>query len=366
MAHADHPVFQPWSQGRLHLRNRVVMAPMTRRMAGEDGVPTSAMGEYYRRRAAKEVGLIISEGTAIDSLHAFDTLTVPRFETHEQWAAWRRIVDAVHEEGGAFAPQLWHTGRMAADPIGPSAGRAPPARDGRPRARTRPMTDEDFEQVLSAYRQAARAAREIGCDAVEIHGAHGYLLDSFLSPVDNQREDRYGGSFENRMRFPLEVTRAVRKELGIGFPLLYRFSQWKVDDYREIKFRTSADLGVWVRALAAAGADLLHVSTRNALDPGFDAEGGRTLAGWTRELSGLAVIAVGRVTTTLPMDRAYGEDRDAVTDPRPHLDLIATGEADLLAVGRALLANPDWVPLVRAGRWAELRPWDKAQLRTLI
>jgi 2,4-dienoyl-CoA reductase-like NADH-dependent reductase (Old Yellow Enzyme family) len=342
------------------------MAPMTRRMAGEDGIPTSAMTEYYRRRAAHEVGLIITEGTAIDARHAYDTLTVPRFETDEQWTAWRRIVDAVHEEGGAIAPQLWHTGRMAADPIGPSPGQAPPMRDGTPRARTRPMRDEDFEQVLTAFRRAAQAARDIGCDALEIHGAHGYLLDSFLSPVDNQREDRYGGSVENRMRFPLEVTRGIREEVGPDYPILYRFSQWKVDDYRELKFQSSEDLAVFVRALKDAGVDVLHASTRNALDPAFEAEGPKTLAGWSRELSGLPVIAVGKVTTTLPMDEAYGEDKDVITDPAPYLDLIERDETDLLAVGRALLANPDWVPLVRDGRWRELRPWDKAQLKTLV
>src|SRR5690606_31173180 len=112
--------FQPVKIGQLSLRNRIVMAPMTRRMAGEDGVPTPEIVEYYRRRAAGEVGLIISEGTGIDSKHAYDTITVPRFETEEQWEGWRRVVDAVHAEGGAFAPQLWHTGRLAHDPIGPS------------------------------------------------------------------------------------------------------------------------------------------------------------------------------------------------------------------------------------------------------
>jgi 2,4-dienoyl-CoA reductase-like NADH-dependent reductase (Old Yellow Enzyme family) len=359
-------VFQPWTHGALKLRNRVVMAPMTRRQAGEDGIPTAAMTAYYRRRAAAEVGLIISEGTAIDSRHAFDTLTVPRFETAPQLAAWKRIVDAVHAEGGAFAPQLWHTGRMAADPIGPSEGPGPPRADGTPRPPSRAMTAEDFSQVLEAYAGSAADARRIGCDAVEIHGAHGYLLDSFLSPVDNRRTDAYGGSVENRRRFPLEVARTVREAVGPGFPVIYRFSQWKMDDYRQQKFRTPDDLAEWVTALREAGMDILHVSTRDAAAPGFEDAGAKTLAAWTRELSGLPVIAVGKVSVTLPMDRAYGTERDVVTNPGPYLEMVERGEVDLLAVGRALIANPEWVPLVRAGRWRELQPFNKGLLDRLV
>ncbi len=358
-------VFQPWSHGTLRLRNRVVMAPMTRRKADEDGVPTDAMTAYYRRRAAAEVGLIISEGTAIDRLHAYDTLTVPRVENDEQFEGWKRIVDAVHAEGGAFAPQLWHTGRLAADPIGPSAGPGPPKKDGSPRPPTRPMTGSDFEQVREAYRTSAAGTRAIGCDALEIHGAHGYLLDSFLSPVDNRRTDEYGGDMRARMRFPLEVVRTVREAVGPDFPVIYRFSQWKMDDYRHLKFRTPDDLALWVTSLREAGVDILHVSTRDAAAPGFENLGDKTLAAWTRELSGLPTIAVGKVSVTLPMDRAYGEEKDVVTDPAPYLDMVERGEVDLLAVGRALIANPDWVPLVRAGRWRELKPWDKKLLDRL-
>ncbi len=362
-------VFEPWEAGRLRLRNRIVMAPMTRRMAGEDGIATEASVRYYARRARHEVGLVISEGTGIDGTHAYDTLTVPRFETDAQIAAWGRVVAAVHEAGGAFAPQLWHCGRLAADPIGPSAGEVPPKRDGTPRPPVRAMERDDFDQVLGAYRHAASKAVEIGCDALEIHGAHGYLLDSFLSEATNERTDDYGGSLENRMRFPLEVARVVRESVGAGFPVIHRFSQWQLADYAEVKFRDPDALAVWVNALADAGVDILHVSTRSATDPAFpelDGEdGARTLAGWTRKLGRLPVIAVGKVTTTLTMDRAYGEEEDEVTDPAPAFDLIERGEADLLAVGRALIANPDWVPVVRDGDWRDLARFDKGLLETL-
>ncbi|MBK8229617.1 MAG: 12-oxophytodienoate reductase [Candidatus Eisenbacteria bacterium] len=360
-------IFEPCQFGRLTLRNRIVMAPMTRRMAQPDGIVTEESLRYYARRAAGEVGLIISEGTALDDLHACDTLTVPRIQTAEQWAAWRQVVDAVHAEGSAFAPQLWHTGRLALDPIGPSAGPGPKRADGSSRPDTREMAEADFAQVLDAFRNAARGAVAISADALEIHGAHGYLLDSFVSTVTNRRTDRYGGSFENRMRFPLEVVRAVRVEVGPGFPIIYRFSQWKMDDYAEQKFKTPDDLRLFVTALRDAGVDILHVSTRDATDLEFESSGlpPRTLAGWSRHFSGLPTIAVGKVTVTLGMDESYGDRASEIVDPAPWLALIESGEADLLAIGRALIANPDWVPLVRAGRWRELQPYHKGLLAQL-
>jgi 2,4-dienoyl-CoA reductase-like NADH-dependent reductase (Old Yellow Enzyme family) len=320
MSLADSRLFQPWTHGSLSLRNRVVMAPMTRRKAAEDGIATAAIAAYYRRRAEGEVGLIISEGTAIDDRHAYDTLTVPRIETEAQLQAWKRVVDQVHAAGGAFAPQLWHTGRLAANPIGPSAGPGPERADGTRRPDTREMTDEDIAQVLDAFDHAAAGSRRIGCDALEIHGAHGYLLDSFLSPVNNRREDAWGGSFEKRMRFPLEVLRRVRTAVGPDFPVIYRFSQWQMDDYRELKFREPAQLRDWVLALRAMGVDILHVSTRAATDAAFPEDPEHpewSLATWARHFSGLPTIAVGKVSVTQGMDEAYGETPDPTADPAP-------------------------------------------------
>ncbi len=342
------------------------MAPMTRRMAQDDGIPTKEIVAYYRRRAAGEVGLIISEGTPVDSLHAYDTLTVPRFETDEQISAWKRVVDAVHDEGGAFAPQLWHTGRMGADPIGPSAVTLPPRADGTTRSPVREMDSTDFQQVTEAFVNAALSAKQIGCDAIELHGAHGYLLDSFVSPVNNQRTDKYGGSLENRMRFPCEVLAAVRRAVGPDYPIIYRFSQWKVDDFSEIKFADSAQLKVWTSALKEAGASILHVSARSATDVGFPNEDSSlTLAGWSKRVCDLPVIAVGKVSVTLTMDQAYGEEADTVTDPSSAFELLESGEADLIAVGRALIANPDWVKTVRDSSWRNLKPFDKSLLAEL-
>ncbi|MDF1667818.1 MAG: 12-oxophytodienoate reductase [Planctomycetota bacterium] len=366
MPFKDILAFKPWSLKSMTLRNRIVMAPMTRRKAAEDGIATDEIRQYYERRAQGEVGLIISEGTGIDGVHSFDTATVPRFETPEQHAAWKRVVDSVHEAGGAFAPQLWHCGRLASNPIGPCDDQLSDRPDGTPRPKIRGMNSDDFKQVLNAYISAATASIEMGCDALEIHGAHGYLLDSFLSPSNNTREDEYGGSLENRMRFPLEVVRAVREAVGPDFPVIYRFSQWKVDDYKELKFQNSSELSQWVLALRDAGVDILHVSTRDANDVAFeDEDPKKTLAGWSRDLSLLPVIAVGKVSVTLPMDKAYGEVKDTVADPWPKLKLLEDEEADLIAVGRALIANPNWVQTVRDGHWQDLTSFDKSLLADL-
>jgi len=355
-------LFSPIVLRGRRLANRVVMAPMTRRKAADDGIPTAAMAAYYARRAAGGVGLIVSEGVAIDDRHAFDTRTVPRMVTPQQIEGWRRVVEAVHAEGGAFATQLWHTGRLAADPIGPSQ-EPPREHRGRMRPAVRAMKDEDFAQVLEAYRHAAAASAAIGCDAVEIHGAHGYLLDSFLDERLNSRDDGWGGDATRRMAFPLAVARAVRTAIGQATPLIYRFSQWRTDDYQSSKWRSPSDLAIWVEALRTAGVDVLHVSTRRATDVAFEEHPQRTLAGWTRRLSSLPTIAVGSVG----LHRA-GQGPDApfvVADPSPELALLARGEADMLAVGRMLIANPTWPHLVRDGVEEQLVPYDTQMLATL-
>lgn len=359
-------IFAAFSAGNLRLRNRIAMAPMTRRKAKEDGIPTDEIVAYYKRRAKGEVGLIIGEGTGIDSFHAYDTLTVPRFESDEQLTGWEKVVEAIHQEGGAFAPQLWHTGRFASNPIGPSACILPSKDSSSTGSKVREMETQHFEQVQNAYIKAAENAREIGCDAIEIHGAHGYLLDSFLSSKTNLRTDKYGGSLENRMQFPLEIVKAVRSVVGKDYPIIYRFSQWQLDNYDDLKFKNPEELGLWVNALKNVGVDILHVSTYDATAKGFkDIDDNTTLCGWAKKLSGLPCIAVGKITVNLAFNEAYGEKKDIVTSPEPAFNLIKNGEADMLAIGRALIANPDWVKIVKANSWKKLKVFSKELLKKL-
>lgn len=354
------PFFRPFEGAGLRLRNRIVMAPMTRRKAPDDRVPEETIAAYYERRARHGVGLIITEGTHIDDEHAPDSENVPGIFTDAQQEGWIRVVEAVHRAGGAIVMQLWHTGRHAMDPIGPSALPAP-KHDGGFKPTPRAMSEQDMLAVRDHFAEGAARAMAAGFDGVEIHGAHGYILDSFLSETSNQRTDSYGGSFENRMRYPLQVVRAVREAVGEGYPILYRFSQWKSEDYQAVTFPDPDTLGLWVNALREAGVDMLHVSTRDAVEPAFDGSS-PTLAGLSRSLSGLPTIAVGRVSVSTSMNQG---ERVQVTDPAPAADLIRDGEADLIAIGRALISNPDWCEKVRAGRWQELVPYERTHLAEL-
>ncbi|XHC25172.1 12-oxophytodienoate reductase [Phycisphaerales bacterium ac7] len=373
------PLFERADLAGIELCNRIAMAPMTRRLSPDDRVPSQAVVDYYARRAAGGVGLIITEGTHVDDKHAPDSANVPGIFNDEQASGWKRVIDAVHSAENSFgspsriAVQLWHTGRHAMNPIGPSAIPVQ-KRDGGYKDTPREMTEADMDEVVAIFENAARLSIEAGFDSMEIHGAHGYLLDSFLSPASNQRTDDYGGSFENRMRFPLRVVRAVRKVIddhaGPDYPLMIRFSQWRMEDYSAYAYPDPDHLERWVLALKDAGVDILHVSTRDATDPGFphlfdtDTEDGRrTLAGWTRKLSGgMPTVAVGRVSVSASMDEGAAVQ---TTDPAPAAELISRGEADMIAVGRSLIANPRWCDTVREGRWNELVPYTREMLESL-
>ncbi|WP_433291701.1 hypothetical protein ACQP2F_26085 [Actinoplanes sp. CA-030573] len=184
-----------------------------------------------------------------------------------------------------------------------------------------------------------------GFDAVEIHGAHGYLIDEFLWPRTNRRTDAYG---RNRAMFPAEVIRAVKAELPPSTPLIVRFSQFKERDYDARIAETPAELGRILSAFAEAGADVLHASQRRFWEPAFDGDH-RNLAGWAKRLTGLPVITVGSVGLT----RAFPHRDDL-------LKRFANDEFDLVALGRILLANPDWVRLMAAGETASVRDYSKA------
>lgn len=370
--HARSPLFEPLTVGRLTLANRIVMAPMTRECA-PGGIPTAAMAEYYRRRAAGGVGLIITEGAPPNAPGNFGA-RVPRFYGTDALAAWAPIVRAVKAEGAAIFAQLWHVGAFApsligmADSLPQTLTRESPsglAGPGRPLGRS--MSAADIEATLGDFARAAAAARELGFDGVEIHGAHGYLPDQFLWEPTNRRDDGYGGSLEARLRFPVELVRACRAALGPALVLCYRLSQWKQLDYAARIASDPGELGTIVAALAGAGTDLLHCSTRRYWEPAFEGDP-RTLATWVRDLSGRPVITVGSVTLGVDL-KAPGGRSYAPAEPAQIADLeagLAAGRFDLVAVGRALLANPDWPRLVAEGRLSALRPFEKRWLDELV
>jgi 2,4-dienoyl-CoA reductase-like NADH-dependent reductase (Old Yellow Enzyme family) len=357
------PLFSPFQLGSLELANRFVMAPMTRSRSPE-GQPDDLVVAYYRRRAEHGVGLIITEGTTIDHPVATGDPNVPRFHG-PALAVWKQVADAVHAAGGRIWPQLWHVGtarRPATPPypneqsVGPSGLVAP----GKKKARE--MTERDIADVIEGYASSARAARELGFDGLELHGAHGYLIDQFFWGGTNVREDTWGGSPLARTRFAVEIVRAVRNAVGPDFPICLRFSQWKLQDLTARLASTPAELEAFLAPLVAAGVDVFHASTRRFWLPEFE-DSNLNLAGWTKKITGKPVITVGSVG----LDQEFiGAFVGVNAEKRGLEELLARldrGEFDLVAVGRALLQDPEWVAKVRDGRRDDIRPFDAGSLK---
>ncbi len=319
------------------------MAPMSRAFS-PGGVPTPAVAEYYARRARHEVGLILSEGTYIDHPAASSYPNCPDFFDEQALAGWKTVVAAVHAEGAAMFPQLWHVGSHRRAGLAP-ASYANPLSGGSELTHT--MTDSDIADVIAAFARAAATAQQLGFDGVEIQGAHGYLVDEFLWPKANTRTDRYGGPIVARARFAAEIIQAMRRAVGRELPIALRLSQYKLQDHEALIVRDANEVGQLVAPLVDAGLTLLDIAARTITQPAFS-DSSLTLAGWFRKLSGLPVIANGAVGLDRP------GQRDAGLAPLDAMhELLARDEVDLIAVGRGLLADPEWGSKVRDGRLAE-------------
>jgi 2,4-dienoyl-CoA reductase-like NADH-dependent reductase (Old Yellow Enzyme family) len=329
---------EPTLLAGLPLSSRFVMAPMTR-FRSPGGVPTIEVADYYRRRAEGGIGLIITEGVLIGHPSAGHEPAVPRMTAGPAEAGWRRVTSAVHDAGGRIAAQLWHVG-SAREPVDGIAAWTPAT-----------MTVADIDTMLEAYAESARVAVRAGFDAIEIHAAHGYLLDEFLWPHTNHRTDSYGGTPAARATFPAEVIRAVRSAIPAPMPLIVRFSQFKERDYTARIADTPTDLAAILNAFTTAGADVLHASQRHFTDPVFDGSP-LNLAGWAKHITGRPAITVGSVALTRNFLTRTGGVRALV-------DRHQAGEYDLVALGRILLANPSWATLAASGRIAEIHDYRK-------
>jgi 2,4-dienoyl-CoA reductase-like NADH-dependent reductase (Old Yellow Enzyme family) len=364
-------LFTPFTLGNLSLPNRIVMAPMTRNFS-PDNTPNDMNIEYYRQRAAGGVGLIISEGTCIGHDAASGYQNVPYFYGEQALAGWKKVVDAVHAEGCKFAPQLWHVGGIrkpgSDGPIMDLPGYSPSgtAVPGKQTGHT--MTQEDIDATVQAFIDAALSAQKIGCDAIEIHGAHGYLVDQFFWQGTNQRDDQYGGSMQNRSRFAIEIIKGIRAACGPDFPIILRWSQWKQQDYNAQLFTTPEAMAEFLLPLSEAGIDIFHCSTRRFWEAEF--EGSElNLAGWTQKITGKPSIAVGSVglnSDFLPEAGAttFKEGEPASLDNL--IQRISNNEFDLVAVGRALIANPDWANKIKYNQTDQLKPYNTDALMKLV
>lgn len=360
-------LFQPFSFKGLKLPNRIVMAPMTRGFS-PGGYPTEDVASYYARRAAAEVGLIISEGTGVARPASLNGANFPRFHGAQELAGWKRVIDAVHAAGGLMAPQLWHVGAVP-PPYGdgPPTGtfESPSGLTGPERPFGKTMTDEAVADTIAAFASAAADAKRLGFDAVELHGAHGYLIDEFFWEGTNHRKDRFGGpTIGERGRFAAEIIRSVRAAVDPDFPVIIRLSQWKQQDFTARLAHTPAEMEEWLQPLVDAGADMLHCSQRRFWEPEFDGSD-LNFAGWAKKLTGVPTIAVGSVGLTGEFIAAYGGEGSQPASLNELLRRLDRGDFDLVAIGRALLQDSQWAVKVHEGRTTELMNFESSAMATL-
>jgi 2,4-dienoyl-CoA reductase-like NADH-dependent reductase (Old Yellow Enzyme family) len=360
------------------------MAPMTREFSPE-GVPGADVVAYYRRRAEAETGLLITEGVGIDHPAALGEAglgeaDIPHLYGDEALAGWRGVVDAVHAARGKIIPQLWHQGVMReqgtgphpeAPSVRPSGLWGPVGRQGsisqdyvaRIAKPTQPMTEEDIADVIAAYARSAVRARDAGFDGIAIHGAHGYLIDTFFWEETNQRTDRWGGSIPNRARFGAEVVRAIRAAIGPDLPIFFRFSQWKQQDFRARIATTPQELEELLTPLADAGVDVFDGSIRYFNRAEFEGSP-LNLSGWAKKVTGKLAMAVGGIGLDRGMYDSNKTGKAAATDNITLLmERFNRGEFDLVAVGRSLLNDPEWTRKLRLGE--PHQPYDQSKVDVL-
>ncbi len=361
-------LFRPFALKSLNIKNRIVMAPMTRSFS-PNGVPTADVAAYYRKRAEGEVGLILSEGTVINRVASSNDKNVPHFYGEQALNGWQNVINNVHEAGGAMGPQIWHMGVMPnhqsgwvpSEPFeGPSGLNNPGLNNGRA------MTDADIADTIAAFGQAAADAKRLGFDCVEIHGAHGYLIDQFFWEGTNLRTDGYGGAtLPERSRFAIEVIKEVRKRVGEDFALIIRLSQWKPTAYTSKMAHNPQELEAWLNPLADAGVDIFHCSQRRFWEPEFD-ESDLNFAGWAKKLTGKATVTVGSVGLTGEFLAAFAGESSEPSSLDELLRRMDRGDFDLVAVGRPLLSDPFWVQKIHEGRTDDLKGFTKDALAELV
>lgn len=335
-------LFTPFTLGDITVKNRIVMAPLTRNRARvEDDTPYDIHAEYYAQRAG--AGLIITEGTQI-SPEGKGYAWTPGIYSDAQVAGWKKVTDAVHAKGGRIAAQLWHVGRIShtslqvggAAPVAPSAiGAASKTFDGTAFAETsvpRALDLAEIPRVIEDFRRAARNAAAAGFDGVEIHAANGYLIDQFLRDTSNTRTDAYGGSVENRVRFLKEVVAAVTEVLGAG-RVGVRLSPFSNANNVGIDSDTLATFGAAIDVLNDAGVAFLHMVE------------GQT--GGARDWPAGAVESLrDRFHGAYIANNGYTRDTAVAA--------VASGKVDLVAFGRLYISNPDLAERLEAG--APLNP----------
>jgi len=319
-------LFKTCKLGSLRLKNRWAMAPMTRgRSPG--GIPTDTVAEYYEKRAQGGIGLIITEGVLVDHplANAYGDIPYLRDECLD---GWRKVIEKAHSHGTKVFPQVWHCGPES----NPGVAGFTVEKDGK--VVVHKASPEDKQDLLTAYSKAAVNVMKAGFDGLELHGAHGYLLDSFLRSGD--------------IAFAVEIIRETRLKTSPDFPICLRFSNFQIGNFEARFFETPEKLEKVLEPLIEAGVNVLHPSTRRFWVPEFE-ESERSLAWWTRKISGLPTIMVGNIG--LKTEEFSGSGKEGLRNLK---DMLTADEFDFAAVGRPLLTQPDWVNKVEAGDWENI------------
>lgn len=375
------PLLQPLTIRGMTIPNRLAMAPMTRSFC-PDNIPGDDVVGYYTRRAEGEAGLIVTEAIGTDHPSAVgDTglgeTNLPLFKGGHTVDAWRRVADAVHHKGARIVPQLWHQGPMRM-PDGIAPAFSPSGHYGDPSkaadyyiekariiaAAEMPVpSDEDVADVVEGFGRAARDAVDAGFDGLALHGAHGYLIDSFLWGETNRRAAPWGGDAVERTRFAVEVVKACRKQIGEDKPLIFRFSQWKQQDFRARLADTPQELEAILGPISDAGVDLFDASVRYFNTAAFPDENDLSLAGWAKKLTGKLTGAVGGIGFSKGMYDTVSSTSAASNNLELVIKRFEAGEFDLVSIGRALLHDPYWIRKARMGE--PLPPFDPESLSRL-
>ncbi len=349
---SDTVLFEATNLGPLNLSNRLAVAPMTRVSANDDGTANHSMQSYYRDFAAGGFGLIITEALYTDQAYSQCYRQQPGMSSYAQAESWRETVQAVHQQGSAIIAQLAHGGAIsqfnqyANNTVAPSAvkplGQQMPFYYGEgDYAVPTEMSEQDIKDAIQGFADAALLAESAGFDGIEIHGANGYLLDQFLTTYTNQRQDQYGGSLSNRLRIHREVIHAIREVVRADFLVGIRFSQTKVNDTEYSWPEGEAAAKEIFSLMAECEVDFIHTTELTLDKPAF--ENSVSLAALAKKYSGLPVIANGGVSEVSQTDSTLREE-----------------SADVIALGKIALSNPDWPNAVRSGK--ALVPFDYALL----
>lgn len=339
------PLFEPFNLGNLNLKNRIVMAPMTRN-ASPNGIPGQNVRDYYTRRAENNVSLIITEGTFINHPDVASEVPawqhdVPHMYGELALKGWADVVNSVHNAGGKIFSQLWHMGG---------------------RGNVDDYTTQEINGLIDAYVEGALNAQKVGFDGIELLAGHGFLIDQFFWERTNHRTDNYGGSLAKRSTFASELVGSIRRAVGPNFPISFRISQWKYNFYQEKLANNPEELETFIKPISEAGVDIFHGSTRRFWEAEFK-NSELNLSGWIKKVTGKPTITIGSISLEgSDFINYFDEGREAEHNTNKMTGLVhklENGEFDLVAVGRAILADPEWTMKIKKGKVNELKSFTK-------